>query len=225
MRHGEISTSTDPTFSPIAPKGLGPGGVAFLVLLLLGAGGYVWLRDDPNARDLLSDLRSLDEAEPASAPASPPVAQPPLPTLPSATPPEDGPLQTDEARIRREADKLQSDLETELAEARREADPQDDPKAQAGSSTPLRFLGSPHCAPFGRQWIVSGQVLNPRNRTIPATTATVTLLVDGEPAETREISIGPVGPFSRAVYEVLFRPRRATDSRFVTAEAVWKEPS
>ncbi|HXU29300.1 MAG TPA: hypothetical protein VN851_01870 [Thermoanaerobaculia bacterium] len=206
--------AANPSSTPIAPKGMGPGSGLLLIMLLLGFGAFYWLSHDPNVLDAYSDLkREFEAPAPAAATAAQP-SQSPRPPLPS---PATGTASSQmQEQFRKEYEGKLAQLEKDLAEAER----------QMGTHSPrtsrLVFIADPTCAPIGRQWRVSGHVSNPSDKARRGK-AEITLLIDGEPAKVETIEVGPVGPQGVGTYQVLFRPSRDTRNRTVTASAAWKK--
>jgi hypothetical protein len=208
--------------TPIAPKGMGPGSVLLLIVLLLGFGAFYWLSHDPNALDAFSDLKRTFDA-PAAAPppaAPPPAAQPAVPEARAA----DSGIRPEEEQIRKKIDEEIARLDKEMrAKLDREfAEANGDPAADAAGGSLIVFIADPDCAPIGRQWLVSGKVFNPGAKAVRSRRATITLLIDGEPAEKQTVVVGPFEPQEIQSYQVLFRPSRNTRNHTVTARAGWR---
>lgn len=210
--------ATDLSSTPISPKGMGPGSVLLLIVLLLGLGAFYWLSHDPNALDAWSDLKKTIDAPAPSAPAA---AQPIMPEAGAGA--VDSGIRREEEQLRKKVDEemarlnkeMKAKLDKELAEANGE------PAADASGGSPLVFIADPDCWPIGRQWLVSGKVFNPGDKAVRSGKATITLLIDGEPEEEQTVDVGPIEPQKTRSYEALFRPSRNTRNHTVTASASW----
>jgi hypothetical protein len=169
------------------------------------------LTHDPNVLDAYSDLKRSFEPPPPAAPAA---AQPTAPsTAPTVGERIATPEKREEERLRKQFDEELAKLKEKVAEA--------NGQTKAPGGPPLAFIADPTCAPVGRQWLVTGKVYNPSDK-VRVAKATITLLIDGEPAKAETVEVGPVGPNQVAPYQVLFRPSRNTRNRTVTASAAWK---
>jgi hypothetical protein len=214
--------ATTPSSTPIAPEGMGPRSVLLLLLLLLGFGAFYWLSHDPNVLDAFSDLKAKFEPPAPPAPPAAPEVEPSVPSVaPVAPNPGDAtvipPAKREQERIQKLIDEQIAKMEKKLAEEKGQVEAE----AMEGGSR-LMFVAEPDCAPIGRQWRVSGTVFNTSNKRAPAQKATITLLIDGEPAEEQTVEIGPFEPLKFQGYEVLIRPSRGTFNHTVTATASWE---
>ena len=205
---------TNPSSTPIAPEGMGPRSAFLLIVLLLGLGAFYWLSHDPNALDAWSDLkRTFDAPAPAAQPGAP-DAVPAAPNTEAGTvsPPE-----------KLEEERLQSIFDAQIAKLEKEmAETKGQPGANSKDGSPLVFIADPDCWPIGRQWRVSGHVSNSSDKAARSRKVTITLLIDGEPAEEQTVEVGPFEPQGIQSYEALFRPSRDTRNHTVTASASWR---
>ncbi|HEV7670611.1 MAG TPA: hypothetical protein VGS22_18990 [Thermoanaerobaculia bacterium] len=204
---------SNPSSTPIAPKGMGPGSVLLLLVLLLGFGAFYWLSHDPNVLDAFSDLKKTLDAPQAAAPAAVPAPAVPGHEVPAT------PRQREKEQIENEVEAAKARLERTLANAKALQEAESRPTDSARAS--LVLIGEPECNPSDGEWLVSGEVYN-TGGAAGSKTATITLLIDGEPAEEAAVRVGPVLSRESLTYEVHFRPSRDTQDRRVTARAIWK---
>ncbi|HXU44832.1 MAG TPA: hypothetical protein VN783_04860 [Thermoanaerobaculia bacterium] len=188
--------------TPVAPEGGGPWIAAAAVLILAALGVYLWLARAPEP------LKPLKPPAPAAAqePARP--AGPGAPSLPSADRPE--PIETAAERFEKIHAATQAKLAKELAEI----------EAEAGTAPRVVSVGDPDCMILDDRVLVSGAVSNLGSASVRAK-GTITLLIDGEPAESQSVDAGSVAPRGKLTYQVLFSPRRAAQGHTVAARASW----
>jgi hypothetical protein len=121
-----------------------------------------------------------------------------------------------EEEVERRSKEMEAKLDKEAAETKWV------PGADSPHSSPLVFIAEPNCAPIGRQWLVSGKAFNSGDKAVRSRKVTITLLIDGEPAEEQTVVVGPFKPLGIQSYEALFRPSRNTYGHTVTAHASWE---